>query len=152
MGWVEQLEGHTVALDTAPLISFIAREAPYADLLRALFGAIADGKIIAVTLTVTLVEVLVRPLRENNAELAMQYRDILTHSANLTAFPLSDEIALRAAELRARLNLRTPDAIQVATALVAGADTFITNDKHLRVPNELKRIVVDDLLISVSET
>jgi predicted nucleic acid-binding protein len=146
MGWVEKLEGHTVALDTSPIISFISQETPYAELLQPLFVAIAKGKIHAVTSTVTLIEVLVRPLREHNAELAAQYQEILIHSANLTTFPLSPEIALEAAGLRATLNLRTPDAIQVATARVNGADTFITNDARLRVPDGMTRIILDDLL------
>lgn len=148
MGWVEQLEGHIVALDTSPIISFIAQEAPYAELLQPLFVAIAAGKIRAATSTVTLVEVLVRPLRENNSELAAQYQDILLHSANLTVYPLSSEIALEAAELRAKLNLRTPDAIQVATARVSGADTFLTNDIRLRVPEGMTRLILDELLKS----
>lgn len=134
MGWIEELEGHRVALDTSPLISFIAQEVPYAELLQPLFLAIEEGRIHAVTSMVTLIEVLVRPLRQKNSELASQYRDILMHSANVMTYPLSEEIALEAAELRAKLNLRTPDAIQVATARVSGADIFITNDERLRVP------------------
>lgn len=146
MGWVERLEGHIVALDTSPIISFITQEAPYAEMLQSLFAAIAQGKIQAITSTVTLVEVLVRPLREKNSALAAQYQDILIHSENLTVYPLSPEIAHAAAELRATLNLRTPDAIQVATARVNGADTFITNDVRLRVPEGLTRLILDELL------
>lgn len=148
MGWVERLEGHIVALDTSPIISFITQEAPYAELLQPLFVAIGEGKIHAVTSTVTLVEVLVRPLREKKSELASQYQDILIHSANFTTYPLSSEIALEAAALRATLNLRTPDAIQVATARVCGADTFITNDVRLRVPEGMTRLILDELLKS----
>ncbi len=77
----------------------------------------------------------------------MQYRDILLHSKHWTTIPLSETIAFRAAELRATLGLRTPDAIQVATALISGADALITNDKRLRVPAQLSRIVLDDLLL-----
>lgn len=149
MGWIENLDGHTVALDSVPVISFIAREEPYVELLRALFAAISQGRIRAVTSTVTLIEVLVRPLREQNAELAAQYQDILMHSENLTMYPLSPEIAHEAANLRATLNLRTPDAIQVATARVSGADTFITNDARLRVPDGLTRLLLDELVESL---
>ncbi len=134
MGWVENLYDHTVALDTAPLIAFIAKEEPYLDLVRPLFQAIDQGKIHAVTLTFTLIEVLVRPLREKDEALAAQYQEILTRAKYLMLLPLSETVALQAAELRATLNLRTPDAIQVATALIGGADTLITNDKRLRVP------------------
>lgn len=146
MGWVENLYDHTVALDTAPLIAFIAKEEPYLDLVRPLFQAIDQGKIHAVTSIVTLIEVLVRPLREKDEKLAAQYEDILMHAEHLTTLPLDESIALQAAELRATLNLRTPDAIQVATALIGGADTFITNDKRLRVPSQLTRLTLDELL------
>lgn len=146
MGWVENLYDHTVALDTAPLIAFIAKEEPYLELVRPLFQAIDQGKIHAVTSTVTLIEVLVRPLREKDEALAAQYQEILTRAKHLTTLPLSEAVALQAAELRATLNLRTPDAIQVATALIGGADTLITNDKRLRVPPQLTRLTLDELL------
>ncbi len=146
MEWIEQIAGQVIALDTAPLIAFIAPEAPYIDLVRPLFQAIDRGQIRAITSTVTLIEVLVHPLRENNTALAAQYQEILTHSTHLATLPVTEEIALKAAELRATDNLRTPDAIQVATAVVAGATVFVTNGKRLHVPATLKRIVLDDLL------
>lgn len=151
MGWLEDLEGHTIALDTAPLISYIAREKPYVELLRPLFAAIAEGKVRAITSAVTLVEVLVRPLRDKHPELAAKYQDILLHSPNLTTMPLSADIAVQAAELRATLDLRTPDAIQVATARIGGAIAFLTNDKRLRVPAGLNRLVLDDLLAASAD-
>jgi predicted nucleic acid-binding protein len=147
MGWVENLYGHLVALDTTPIIAFIAREEPYAELVRPLFRAIAQDKLRSVTSTLTLIEVLVRPLREKDEQLATQYQEILTRSEHLTILSLSESIAFQAANLRASLSLRTPDAIQVATALASGADTFITNDKRLRVPPQLTRITLDDLLL-----
>ncbi len=146
MEWVEQIAGQVVALDTAPLIAFIAPEAPYIDLVRPLFQAVDRGQVRAVTSAVTLIEVLVHPLRENNTALAARYREILTRSTHLATLPVSEEIALKAAELRVTHNLRTPDAIQVATAVVAGAAVFVTNDKRLRLPESLRRIVLDDLL------
>jgi predicted nucleic acid-binding protein len=43
-----------------------------------------------------------------------------------------------AAGLRARHGLRTPDAIQIATALRHKAETFITNDERLASVKEIK--------------
>jgi predicted nucleic acid-binding protein len=62
-------------------------------------------------------EVLVHPLRNSDDALAQRYRDILRNAAALTLFPVSEAVAEQAAHLRAAHNLRTPDAIQMATAL-----------------------------------
>ncbi len=152
MGWVDNLAQRTVLIDTAPFIAYISKEAPYHDLVRPLFQAIAKGELHAITSMITLAEVLVHPLREKNTELAARYQDILLHSENLTTFPVSQDIALRTAEIRATHNVRVPDAIQVATAIVGGAGVLITNDKRLHVPSPLKRIVLDELLVTPEPT
>src|ERR1700733_9000562 len=64
-------------------------------------------------------------------DLAKEERDILLRSASLTTVPPTEEIVEEAAGHRALHNLRTPDAIQLATALHAGASWFLTNDMDL---------------------
>jgi predicted nucleic acid-binding protein len=59
--------------------------------------------------------------------------------------PISVEIAEVAAQLRARQNLRTPDAIQIATAMGEGAMFFLTNDARLAAVPDLKVLVLDAL-------
>lgn len=103
------------------------------------------SKELAVTSTLTLTEVLVHPLRSGNVELACQYRDILLDQENLITVPISVEIAEVAAQLRARQNLRTPDAIQIATAMGEGAMFFLTNDARLAAVPDLKVLVLDAL-------
>jgi len=56
-------------------------------------------------------------------------------------------IAERAADLRARYNLRTPDAIHIATAIVAGCDAFLTNDLALRRVTELRVLTLSTLAL-----
>jgi len=123
MGWVEDLHGKTIALDTAPLIFFIEQRAPYVDLLRPFFQAVDAGKCRIITSTVTLLEVLVHPIRNGDEALAHIYNDILLSS------PHTPATAQLAAELRAEKNLKTPDAIQLATALNHNAAAFLTNDR-----------------------
>ena len=60
-----------------------------------------------------------------------RYREILLNAENLTTALLSHEIAEEAARLRAEYNIRTPDAIQMATAIHEGASFFLTNDARL---------------------
>jgi predicted nucleic acid-binding protein len=47
--------------------------------------------------------------------------------------------------IRAVQNLRTPDAIQLATAIYPGADYFLSNDRGLERIKEIKVLIVDDL-------
>lgn len=81
------------------------------------------GDFTVVTSTVTLLEVLVQPLRSNNTALASEYQDILLNSKLITV-EVSSAIAEHAARLGAAHNIRTPDAIQIRAALNAGATYF----------------------------
>ena len=131
MGWVEDLHGKKVGVDTAPVIYLIEAHATYIESVRRFFAAVDAGDIQAVTSTVTLLEVSVQPLRRGAVELARRYRDILLNSPGLSCLEVSSDVAEDAARLRATYNLRTPDAIQLATAIRSGASTFLTNDKFL---------------------
>jgi predicted nucleic acid-binding protein len=61
--------------------------------------------------------------------------------------PVHSAAARLAADLRARYSLRTPDAIQVATAIGAGCMAFLTNDRGLRPVMELRILVLEDLTL-----
>jgi predicted nucleic acid-binding protein len=104
------------------------------------------GEFQVVTSTLTLTEVLVHPLKAGNVELACEYRDIILNQEYLTTFPVSAAIAEHAAQLRASYHLRTPDAIQIATAIQEGATVFLTNDGRLPALVELEILLLNDLL------
>lgn len=44
MQWIEELRGETVALDTAPLIYLIERNANYLEMMRFFFRALNSGE------------------------------------------------------------------------------------------------------------
>jgi len=102
------------------------------------------GDFRVVTSIITLLEALVHPFRHGNTILAQQYREILLNTSHVAIIPLSCAIAEEAARLRARYNIRTPDAIQMA-AIRAGASFFLTNDSHLPTIPELRVLVLDGL-------
>jgi predicted nucleic acid-binding protein len=103
------------------------------------------GKIVVVSSTVSLLEVLVHSLRNSNNALASEYRDILLPS-NLITLEVSRSIAEEAARLRAIHNIRTPDAIQIAAPIHFGATYFLTNDIRLPKLSSLKILVLDELI------
>lgn len=80
----------------------------------------------------SLLECLVKPLREQNSADIARYRDFF-ESTGLQIIEVSAEIVEMAALLRAHKGLRTPDAIQAASAKsIKGAVTFLTGDTHFR--------------------
>ena len=145
MEWINDLQKKTVGLDTAPLIYFIEENPAYIETVRFFFEAMDRGDFLVVTSTVTLLEVLVHPLRSNNIELATEYRDILLNS-KLTTLEVSSSIAEQAAQLRAVHNIRTPDAIQISAALSAGASHYFTNDIRLPEIPSIQILSLDALI------
>ena len=145
MGVLDDFSGSIVGLDTTPLIYFIEKNATYHPLVRPFFVAMAARKFLVVTSTITLVETLVHPIRNNHHQLAGRYREILLNTANLTTYDLTPDIAQKAAEIRANYQIRTPDAIQLAAALQGDAAFFLTNDLNLKKFAEIKVIGVEDL-------
>ena len=144
MEWINGLKGKTIGLDTAPLIYFIEENPDYLETVTPFFEAMDREDFTVVTSTVTLLEVLVHPLRHNNASLADEYRDILLNSKLLT-FEISSTIAEQAAKLRAVHNIRTPDAIQISAALHAGATHFLTNDIRLPKIQNIQILSLDSI-------
>ncbi|MCW5314291.1 PIN domain-containing protein [Nostoc sp. KVJ3] len=142
-----QLQGQIVGLDTAPLIYFIEENPNYLDVTDAFFEAMFRGDFSVVTSVLTITEVLVYPLRQGNTALAQQYREILFNSQGLTTIEVFPDIAENAAQLRANYNLRTPDAIQMATAIRGGASFFLTNDARLPSLPALTVLVLDQLIV-----
>jgi predicted nucleic acid-binding protein len=143
--WIEALRGSTVGLDTGPLIYYIEEHPAFLAKIRPFFEAAERNEFRIVTSFVTLIEVLVHPLREGQPELAEEYRNILLQSPALATIPLDEGIAEDAATLRARHNLRTPDAIQLATAIRSGASWFLTNDAGLAKLPEISVLVLKQL-------
>jgi predicted nucleic acid-binding protein len=147
MEWLAQLQGQIVGLDTAPLIYFIEENPNYLKVTDAFFEAIFRDEFSVVTSVLTITEVLVHPLRQGNTILAQQYRDILFNSQGLTTIEVLPDIAENAAQLRASHNLRTPDAIQIATAIHGGASFLFTNDARLPSLPGLSVLVLDQLMV-----
>jgi len=136
----------TIALDTSPFIYFAEENTSYIKIVEPVFQEISRGNLRAFTSYITLIEVLVKPLEEDNEALIKKYIEILNDSDNLFLSDVDKEIAMEAARLRAVHKLKIPDAIQLATALVNGADAFITNDDSFKRIDSIKVIVLHDLI------
>jgi predicted nucleic acid-binding protein len=105
----------------------------YADLSRRVMDlrrAMLERSDQLLTSTLTLGEILVKPLERQEGELARKYEEAVTATASLLPFDV--KAARTYAALRCDRSLRAPDAIQLACAAAAGVDLFITNDARLQ--------------------
>lgn len=85
------------------------------------------------TSTLTLGELLVKPVEVGDDELRDRYAKAMHAGVTLLAF--DTPAALRFAAIRSDRSIRAPDAIQLACAAAGGTDLFITNDDRLSRKN-----------------
>ena len=134
-----------VYLDTSSLIYSVERVEPYRTLLEPMWQGAQDGNLTIVSSPVLVVEALVKPIRDGNTEIEMQYRELFEANA-VRLLEASYAVFEDAARLRAETGLATPDALHAATALRAGCALFVTNDTDFRRVEGLPVVVLDDLV------
>jgi predicted nucleic acid-binding protein len=91
-----------------------------------------------------LLEILVQPYRLKNEEIVLKFYSLFTTYPHLTWIPLTLGISDLAAQLRAEHNLKTPDAIQIASALSSGATGFVCNDKGFQKIKGIECLLLSD--------
>lgn len=141
---------NTIGLDTAVFIYHLEGNPDYLPLTRQLLEGVQAGEWQALTSTITLLELTVPAWRTGRDYVAREYETILANFPNLILQDITREVARWGAQLRARFNIRTPDALQVAASLKGGATAFVTNDRKLARLTELLDIIVLDDYVNES--
>jgi len=116
MGIVEALRGRRTCLDTNVFIYGLEGFPGFASELTALFAAIDHGDVSTVTSRLVLAELLVKPFREGNKAYEDIFRRAIRDRPGLTVVPVTFDIPMQGARVRAATRLRFPDAIHLATA------------------------------------
>lgn len=145
MGWLEDLRGKVVGLDSAPVMYYVDKHPDYIEMLRPFFAMVDRGECSVVISVMTLLEGLVIPIRKNDEDLARKYYSLLYDIDGVKTVAISPNIAEKAAQLRAFHTVHTPDAIHIATAISLGASVFLTNDNALSSIPGIKVLVLNKL-------
>lgn len=136
-----------VGLDTAVFIYHFEKSRTYFKLTKEIFSRLdKDEDFTAITSILTLLEVSVKPIKESRNDLLKEYSTKLLYDEKLTSLMVDGDIVRKAAELRARYGINTPDAIQIATAIIGQCDIFITNVVNLKKVKEIEVLLLDDFL------
>ncbi|HEX9724769.1 MAG TPA: PIN domain-containing protein [Vicinamibacteria bacterium] len=134
-----------LGLDTSVFIYAVEGNPRYVALVQPILAWIEGRRGQAVTSTVTMLELLVQPYRLSDLNRVNQFYALLASYPHLEWVAPTLTVADRAARLRADHNLKTPDAVQAATALVCNATGFISNDPIYKRVAGLELIVLDEL-------
>jgi predicted nucleic acid-binding protein len=135
-----------IALDTSVFIYQLEANARYLALTDFVFSWLERSGHEAVTSTITMTELLVPSYRDKDEHKVDAFYGLLSTYPNLQWIAPDLEAADLAAKLRATYRLRTPDALQAATAIRAQATGFVTNDPVFARIEELDTVVLDRLL------
>lgn len=119
------------AIDTNIFIYALEDDGKLGEAARKLFKKVFEKKYQVFTSVLTIQEVLVAVYKAREKEKITTYLEFISANGLIIVVDMDREIAIKAAELRANYNIKTADAIQLATALQAEATVFFTADKGL---------------------
>lgn len=135
-----------IALDTSVFTYQLEANPRYLPATDHIFSWLERPDSKAVTSTITMTELLVQPYRDSNDQLVDEFYALLSTYPNLDWIAPNLEIADLAARLRALHRMRTPDALQAATAAQARVTGLITNDVVFERVTAFESLVLDQLL------
>lgn len=129
--------GQIVALDTSVFIYMFEEHSTFGKRAEKILREIERGKQKGIFSVIGMIELQTGPKLLDRHDIAARYREIITTFPHLSVINLNEAIVELTSDLRARYKIATPDAIHLATAIVSGATTFITNDKTLKKVKEI---------------
>jgi len=122
-----------IFLDACSIIYWVEMAEPWYSRLTSYFEKLeqeCEGKPVYAVSRISILECLVKPLRDTDQELLKRY-SVFFASKNLKVIELTPAVIDHATQIRAFCGLKTPDAIQAASALsIKGVVRFVTNDRR----------------------
>lgn len=146
MGSLILPDSGAVYLDANCVIYSVERIEPYDRLLQTVWQAAQSASIEIISSELTLLETLVKPIYSGDSQLERIFRELLLYSREVRLLPISQQILEYAARLRAKISIKTPDAIHAASAITSGCALMLTNDIAFRKIDHLNVTVLLDLI------
>ncbi len=133
-----------IFLDTAPIIYYLQFNPEWTQRTVNYFDFYFVNGYEFVTSVITYSEFLTQPFRKKDYAAVNKFKNFLTYlSCKIVRINLP--VAHLSAKLRAKYGfLRTPDALQLASAIVSGCSRFLTNDRRLKQVSEITVVTLED--------
>ena len=134
-----------VGLDTTVFIYHFEKHPIYSSLTQEILSSIEKGVRKGITSSITLMEIIVKPLSMGRNDIGRKYEALLMNFPNLEVVDIDRDVIRQAARLRAEYRLRPPDALQVSACLLGGAEVNVTNDRQLnRLKEKMNIVILED--------
>lgn len=144
MGLIKRLHGKRVYFDTNIIIYLIEGLTEYQSIINEIQDFLSTDYCEAVTSELTICESLIMPFKIESLEGIILYRSFLEESGVFDLIATSRNTFLKSASIAGRTSMKAPDSIHVATALESKCDIFLTNDKKIKTPKNLEKILISD--------
>ena len=134
-----------IFVDTSPIIYLLDKKSPFCSKMEKIFDFVLNQTSAdVVTSSITCTEYLVYPYRTNNLKAEKAFWKFLDE-CQIDIRNIDITTATKAAEIRAEYpHFKTPDALQLAAAVINGCDLFLTNDKQLKNFKEISCVTVEE--------
>ena len=122
--------GMIITLDTNIFLNVKNKEEPFYRFSKSILEAIEDGNkdIEALVSVITITELCVGYYKNNELIEKDEFISGLSSNKNYKILKYDLNIAEKTAEIRSKINLKLPDCVIIATALVEDSNILITND------------------------
>ena len=108
-----------------------------------LLAEIDRQDVVVVASELLFTEILPRPVRERREDLVERYLELVRRTPRIHLVPVGRPVILRSVHLRAEFGLRSMDALHLATALVHGCETFVTNDRRIARVDRIRVLTLE---------
>lgn len=135
-----------IAIDTPIFIYEFNRHKLFFPFANELFLKLEKNKLKGITSLISFIEVTSFPPLKFRDDLLKAYANIFLKTPGLEMIDPNLIIGKKAAEIRRNYGIHTPDAIQIATAIINKANLFISNDESFKKVKEIKTLVLKEFI------
>ncbi len=130
-----------IALDSNVFIYHFEHNLKYTPYTTKIFSSFIENSNHGVTSVISIGEALSYPAPSS---LLKKIEEKFRNLPNFIIFDVTQEIAIKTAQIRRNYKFRLPDSIQLATARHTKAEIFITNDKNMKKFKEVKVVLLEE--------
>lgn len=132
----------SIALDTNIFVYVFDEDSAFHLQAKNVMGLVRNTNLVVAVSVIVYSELFsYSPISEEEHK---QYTKILEKNDQFQLVDVTLTIAKKAAYLRRKYRIKTPDALIIASAIESGAEVFVTNDERLKILQEIEVKTLND--------